>query len=53
MIPRNVKLAEAPSHGKPALWYDKYCQGATAHLALANELLNQIITEQLKHEMIT
>lgn len=40
-IPRNVRLAEAPSHGKPALSYDKNSKGALAYLALAGEVLRQ------------
>lgn len=38
VIPRNVRLAEAPSHGMPALAYDKQSKGAIAYLALAGEL---------------
>lgn len=38
VIPRNVRLAEAPSHGMPALVYDKQSKGALAYLALAGEL---------------
>ncbi|HYQ39785.1 MAG TPA: ParA family protein [Pseudomonas sp.] len=38
-IPRNVRLAEAPSHGMPALVYDKASRGAKAYLALAKELV--------------
>ena len=38
VIPRNVRLAEAPSHGLPALLYDKSSQGAIAYLALAGEI---------------
>ncbi len=38
VIPRNVRLAEAPSHGLPALLYDKYSRGAVAYLALAGEV---------------
>lgn len=38
-IPRNVRLAEAPSHGLPVLAYDKRARGAVAYLALADELL--------------
>ena len=40
-IPRNVRLAEAPSHGKPALAYDKNAKGSLAYLALAGEILRQ------------
>lgn len=38
VIPRNVRLAEAPSFGKPALYHDKYSRGALAYLALAGEI---------------
>lgn len=41
VIPRNVRLAEAPSHGLPVLVYDNRSQGAAAHLALAGELLRR------------
>jgi chromosome partitioning protein len=39
VIPRNVRLSEAPSHGKPILLYDIQSRGATAYLELAEELL--------------
>jgi len=38
VIPRNVRLAEAPSFGRPALHHDKYSRGALAYLALAGEV---------------
>jgi chromosome partitioning protein len=41
IIPRNVRLAEAPSYGMPVLHYDKLSKGAQAYLALAGELLNK------------
>ncbi|MDG1663507.1 MAG: ParA family protein [Pseudomonadales bacterium] len=41
VIPRNVRLAEAPSHGEPALIYDAQSKGAQAYLALAGELLRK------------
>ncbi|WP_194089927.1 ParA family protein [Vibrio hibernica] len=41
VIPRNVRLAEAPSHGKPAMYYDKYSAGSKAYLALAGEMLRK------------
>lgn len=41
VIPRNIRLAEAPSFGQPALYYDKSSQGAMAYLALASEMLRQ------------
>jgi len=41
VIPRNVRLAEAPSHGMPVIKYDKASSGAVAYLALAGELLRR------------
>ena len=41
IIPRNVTLAEAPSHGLPVLLYDKRSRGALAYLALAGEMLRR------------
>lgn len=41
VIPRNVRLAEAPSHGLPVLKYDKSSRGALAYLALAGEMLRR------------
>lgn len=41
-IPRNIRLAEAPSHGMPALAYDAAAKGAQAYLALADELLARL-----------
>lgn len=41
VIPRNVRLAEAPSHGLPALLYDKTSRGALSYLALAGEILRR------------
>ena len=41
MIPRNVRIAEAPSHGKPVLIYDHGCAGAQAYIRLAAELLRR------------
>jgi chromosome partitioning protein len=38
VIPRNVRLAEAPSFGRPVLFHDKYSRGALAYLALAGEV---------------
>ncbi|MCK5726207.1 MAG: ParA family protein [Thiotrichaceae bacterium] len=40
-IPRNIRLAEAPSHGIPVLFYDKRSRGALAYLAMANELVQR------------
>ncbi|MDD6318019.1 MAG: AAA family ATPase [Succinatimonas hippei] len=41
IIPRNVRLAEAPSFGKPAMYYDKSSSGSKAYLALAAELIER------------
>jgi chromosome partitioning protein len=41
-IPRNVRLAEAPSHGKPALLYDVRSKGAEAYIRLAKELMDRV-----------
>jgi chromosome partitioning protein len=41
IIPRNIRLAEAPSYGKPVLDYDKQSKGAMAYLALADEVLGR------------
>jgi chromosome partitioning protein len=41
-IPRNVRLAEAPSHGKPALVYDPRSRGAEAYLELAKEIMKRV-----------
>ena len=40
-IPRNVKISEAPSHGKPALIYDINCSGSVAYIGLAREIIQQ------------
>ncbi len=41
VIPRNVRISEAPSHGKPVLLYDLKCPGSRAYMALAGEMLRQ------------
>jgi len=41
VIPRNVRLAEAPSHGLPAMQYDKSSRGSVAYLALAGEIIRR------------
>jgi len=42
VIPRNVRLAEAPSYGIPVLYHDKLSKGTQAYLALAGELMNNV-----------
>jgi chromosome partitioning protein len=41
VIPRNIRMSEAPSHGKPALIYDMNCAGSKAYIKLASELLKR------------
>ena len=41
MVPRNVRLGEAPSHGKPAILYDILSPGAVSYLNLAAEILGE------------
>ena len=41
VIPRNVKLAEAPSHGLPGIIYDRLSRGSTAYMALAGEFMRR------------
>ncbi|MEL6373443.1 MAG: ParA family protein [Pseudomonadota bacterium] len=41
VIPRNVRVAEAPSHGKPILLYDHNCPGSTAYINLAREIIER------------
>jgi chromosome partitioning protein len=41
IIPRNVRVSEAPSYGKPVLLYDLNCQGSKAYVALAGEVIKQ------------
>ena len=41
IIPRNVRVSEAPSYGKPVLLYDLDCPGSKAYIALAGEVINQ------------
>jgi len=42
VIPRNVRLSEAPSHGLPALIYDHRCSGSEAYMALAKEVMSRL-----------
>ncbi|MDG2461332.1 MAG: AAA family ATPase [Luminiphilus sp.] len=49
VIPRNVRLAEAPSHGLPGIVYDRLSRGATAYMALAGEFMRR---QEQNHEDI-
>jgi chromosome partitioning protein len=42
MIPRNIRLAEAPSHGLPVCAYDKFSRGAKAYEAMAEEFITKL-----------
>ena len=42
IIPRNVRLSEAPSHGLPAILYDRKCMGSEAYIELAREFINRV-----------
>jgi chromosome partitioning protein len=49
VVPRNVRLAEAPSHGVPAMYYDRYSRGSKAYMALAGEIIRR--EEKLAQQM--
>ena len=42
VIPRNVRLSEAPSHGLPAILYDRKCLGSEAYISLAKEFIKRV-----------
>jgi chromosome partitioning protein len=52
VIPRNIRITEAPSHGKPALIYDVNCSGALAYAHLAKEILKRQAIVQLPKEEV-
>jgi chromosome partitioning protein len=47
-IPRNVKVSEAPSHGKAAIIYDYKCSGSRAYIDLAKEIIDNEVNKELK-----
>lgn len=51
-IPRNIRLAEAPSHGKPALLYDVRSRGAENYIRLAKELMDRSLRPQATEELM-
>jgi chromosome partitioning protein len=48
VVPRNIRLSEAPSHGLPALLYDVQCKGAKAYMSLARELIEDAPQSELR-----
>jgi len=50
VIPRNIRLAEAPSFGKAVLFHDKYSRGALAYLALAGEINRRVAASGVRRE---
>jgi chromosome partitioning protein len=44
LVPRNVRLAEAPSHGIPGVLFDKAAKGALAYMTFANEMIERVKT---------
>ena len=46
VIPRNVRLSEAPSHGLPCVIYDKSCSGSKSYFRLADEFLEKKISDE-------
>jgi chromosome partitioning protein len=52
VIPRNVRLAEAPSYGRPALLYDVHSRGAESYIRLAKELMARLPTPKTTQELM-
>lgn len=50
-IPRNVRLSEAPSYGKPVMYYDKHSKGALAYACLGKEILGEPLSSIMKLRM--
>ncbi|MGH8773347.1 MAG: ParA family protein, partial [Burkholderiales bacterium] len=50
IIPRNIRLAEAPSFGASAYQFDKNCKGGLAYQALAQEVLGKLPQPEVQHE---
>jgi len=50
VVPRNVRLAEAPSHGLPGIIYDKSSRGAKAYIEFGNELISRMKKEALRQQ---
>ena len=52
-IPRNVRISEAPSHGKPVLLYDMRSAGAQAYIRLAGEVLRREAASRCRRRPMT
>ena len=52
VIPRNVRLSEAPSHGVPVLIYDKNCPGSISYFNFTEEFINQELYESKDEKML-
>ena len=52
-IPRNIRLAEAPSHGKPALLYDVRSRGAESYIRLAKEIMGHYVSASIEGGEVT
>ena len=52
VIPRNIKIAESPSFGKPIILYDRGSKGAFAYMSLAKELIHKEEEERIKYECL-
>src|SRR5437879_2426215 len=52
-IPRNIRLAEAPSHGKPALLYDPHSKGAESYIRLAKEIISHHFAQPVAEAVAT
>ena len=50
-IPRNVRLSEAPSYGKPVMYYDKHSKGTLAYECLGKEILGEPLSNLTKLRM--
>jgi chromosome partitioning protein len=52
IVPRNVRLAEAPSYGKPALLYDVHSRGAESYIRLAKELIDRVLRQKSTQALV-
>ncbi|MGV7221361.1 MAG: ParA family protein [Nitrospinales bacterium] len=53
VIPRNIRLSEAPSHGKPIILYDRKSKGADAYIELASEVVSKLKFSSQNHQVDT